>query len=103
VHPHPGPPDFESAAVPFFGFPVFLLMLVLTVALVAFLWRSGRIEAWLSGGRPSPERAAQQVLAERFARGDLSPEEFMERASVLNWTPGVPAERPGGRRRVGRR
>lgn len=46
-----------------------------------------------------PEDAAKQILAERFAHGDLSSEEFMERASVLNWTPGVEALRP---RPVGR-
>ena len=32
-----------------------------------------------------------RILAERFAKGDISTEEFMERASVLNWTPGSDA------------
>ena len=29
------------------------------------------------------------MLAERFARGDITTDEFMEKASVLNWTPGT--------------
>jgi hypothetical protein len=36
-----------------------------------------------------PEAEARRVLAERFARGDISTDEFMEKASVLNWTPGT--------------
>ena len=28
------------------------------------------------------------ILAERFARGDISSDEFLERSSMLNWTPG---------------
>ena len=34
-------------------------------------------------------RLARSILAERFARGEIDGDEFMERASVLNWTPGV--------------
>lgn len=29
-----------------------------------------------------------QILAERLARGDSSPEDFLERASMLDWSPG---------------
>lgn len=50
------------------------------------------------GGRPpwipkpaAPEDEAKRVLSERFARGDISTDEFLERASVLNWTPGTEA------------
>lgn len=45
---------------------------------------------------PAPEDAAKQILAERLARGDLAPEDFLERASMLNWTPGAidPPRRP---------
>jgi uncharacterized membrane protein len=39
----------------------------------------------------SPETEAKRVLADRFARGDISSDEFLERASVLNWTPGSDA------------
>ena len=107
--PRPGPgfdhagPGLDHAVFPFLGVSMFLLVLVLAVALLALLKRSGRLDAWFASVRPSPEQAARQVLAERFARGDLSPEEFLERASVLNWTPGVDAPAPSRtRRRVGR-
>lgn len=107
MRPHPfddhgGP--FWAADVPFFapflGGLMFLLFLTL-VALTAFaLVRSGRLGAppWVRnlGG---PEREARSILAERFARGEIEVDEFMERASVLNWTPGVePAEAPKKRR-----
>ena len=39
------------------------------------------------------------MLAERFARGDIGSDEFMERASVLNWTPGVEPAKVKGKRR----
>ena len=43
----------------------------------------------------SPEGEAKRILAERFARGDITSDEFMERASVLNWTPGSEAWNQG--------
>lgn len=68
---------------------MFLLFLLLIAGTLFYLVRSGRITPppWLSA-RTSPEFEARKVLAERFARGDISSDEFMERASVLNWTPG---------------
>lgn len=75
--------------LPFLGLLTLALLVLFSVA-AAYLLRSGKID--LSRlGRPSPEDAAKRVLAERFATGDLSPEEFMERSSLLNWTPGVAA------------
>lgn len=66
-------------------FFLFLLLLVGTFLLV----RSGRIgpPPWIAQYR-SPEAEAKRILAERFARGEIASDEFMERASVLNWTPG---------------
>lgn len=79
---------------------MFLLFLLLIGGTLFYLLRTGRISAppWLSA-RTSPEFEARKVLAERFARGDISSDEFMERASVLNWTPGVDPVRPKGKRR----
>ena len=37
----------------------------------------------------SPETEAEQILAERFARGDKPTDDFLERASVCNWTLGT--------------
>lgn len=78
-------------------------MVVLFLLLLAgtfFLVRRGHLgpPPWV--GRPglapwanhhSPEGEAKKILAERFAKGEISTDEFMERASVLNWTPGSEA------------
>jgi putative membrane protein len=45
--------------------------------------------AWLTSQDDLPETEARKILAERLARGDISTEDFFERASILNWTPGV--------------
>ena len=68
---------------------MFLLFLLLALGtLLFFLVRNGQLgsSAWAS--TRSPEAEAKRILAERFARGDIASDEFMERASVLNWTPG---------------
>ncbi|GAA1835611.1 hypothetical protein ACFFOM_09330 [Microlunatus capsulatus] len=76
----------------------FVAALVLLLALLAgvglHLLRSGRLELRGRGAGPRPEEEAKRVLAERFARGEVSGEEFMERSSLLNWTPGVDAAAP---------
>ncbi len=69
---------------------MFLLLLLLAIATVAFLRHSGRLDSMPWARRPStPEHEARSILATRFATGDISSDEFLERASVLNWTPGV--------------
>ena len=52
---------------------------------------------WVGGTR-SPEFEAKRMLAERFARGDISSDEFLERASILNWTPGTETWPPADRK-----
>jgi putative membrane protein len=100
--PHHGPHDVAAAGFfPFAGLSLFFLLLLLAAATAVYLWRTGRLDRLGSFGRPSPEQEAKRVLAERFANGDLSSEEFMERASVLNWTPGSESYPPRGRKRVG--
>jgi putative membrane protein len=71
------------------GFPMFLLFLLLVFSALFLLHRTGRIAGppWMNARR-SPESEAKRVLADRFARGEISSDEFLERASVLNWTPG---------------
>ena len=89
-------PGLHGHGEAFLLFP-FLAALVLLLALLAatglHLVRSGRLEIG-QAGRTRPEDDAKRVLADRFARGDISGEEFMERSSLLNWTPGVEAAAP---------
>jgi putative membrane protein len=100
-HHHHGPPwaagepssTFASGAVPPFapflgGVMFFLLMLLVLGTLVFFLVRHGQFGPQSLAGNRSPESEAKKILAERFARGDITSDEFMERASILNWTPG---------------
>ena len=79
---------FESslAMLPFLGSMLLLLMLVL---LALYLWRQGKLPLPKLASHRSPEALAKQILAERFARGDISSDEFLERSSILNWTPGT--------------
>lgn len=80
---------------------MFLLFLLLIAGTLFYLVRSGRLQPppWVAA-RTSPELEARRILSERFARGDISSDEFIERAAVLNWTPGVePANRPKSKRR----
>jgi uncharacterized membrane protein len=72
--------------MPFLG--TFLLLLLL--ALVGlYLWHQGKLPLPKLGSHRSPEDEAKQILAERFARGDITSDEFLERSSILNWTPGT--------------
>ena len=54
-----------------------------------YLWHQGKLPLPKLGGHRSPQEEAKGILAERFARGDISSDEFLERSSVLNWTPGT--------------
>jgi len=77
-----------------------LLLFLLLVAGSVFLMRRGAVgpPPWMAR-QPSPEHEAKRVLAERFARGDMSSDDFLERASVLNWTPGSDDWQPTKRKR----
>jgi putative membrane protein len=66
----------------------FLLLLLLALIGV-YLWRQGKLRLPTLGGVRSPEDDAKGILAERFARGDINSDEFLERASMLNWAPGT--------------
>lgn len=59
-----------------------LAVVVLVVAFLVWLVRAG---AGSSQGPPAddPERRAREILAERYARGELSTEEYRERLSQL--------------------
>ena len=86
MHGHPGL-DGGFSLLPIFG--GFLLLVILVAALAGFYrWRQGKLTLLVFASRRSPEDQAKQILADRFARGDISTDEFLERSSILNWTPG---------------
>jgi putative membrane protein len=59
--------------------PIFpLLWLLLFGGLIFAFFRFGR-----GRGRWQPERSAEGVLAERYARGEISDDEYRERLTVL--------------------
>ena len=67
-----------------------LLLAFMLLGVAVLLWRRSRLAQVLGRSSTSPELDARRTLADRFARGDIDGEEFMERASLLNWTPGLP-------------
>ena len=76
-----------------------LLLIGLAAAVTALLlWRAGRLPLRPTSGSRSADEQARHVLAERFARSDISSEEFLERCATLNWTPGI--EKPARGKRT---
>jgi putative membrane protein len=104
MNPHPplhgghgahGWAESSLSALPIFGGIAMLLLLLLALTGL-YLWRQGKLTLPKLGGVRSPEDEAKGILAERFARGDINSDEFLERASMLNWAPGtspVPSKR----------
>src|SRR5215210_2135017 len=84
-HGFPGVQESSLTALPFLA--GFLLILLLAGLTALYLWRSGRLSLPAAGRSRSPEVDARRILAERFARGDITTDDFLERASILNWTP----------------
>lgn len=74
-----------------------LIPLLILILVAFFVVRRFGPPSWVrNGGRPhgfgpsqeTPDDAARRLLSERFAKGDITVEEFLERASALNWYPG---------------
>jgi putative membrane protein len=87
--PPQGWEESSLSTLPYVG-SFLLLILILLLALTAFyLWRRGSLQLPGLGRGQSPEEDAKRILAERFARGDMTSDEFLERSSILNWTPGA--------------
>ncbi len=72
---------------PFLGaaIVVALLLLLGTVLYRAYNERAARSSL---AAVTAPDDGARRILAERFARSEMTSDEFLERASILNWTPG---------------
>src|SRR3954453_20072778 len=89
--PH-DPDGWEQHSVsmlPLLGNFLFLLVILALVLTGLYLWRTGRLPLGNLGRARSPEEEAKRILADRFAQGDISSDEFLERSSILNWTPGA--------------
>lgn len=75
----------------FAGAMVGLLLLVAVIVLAVLLLRSRRPSTARAGlsAVPSPAASAEGILSERFARGEMSPEEFVTARAALRgeWTP----------------
>lgn len=99
--PH-GPDGWEEHSVsmlPLLGSFLFLLVILALVLTGLYLWRTGKLPLGNLGKR-FPEEDAKRILAERFARGDITSDEFLERSSILNWTPGAePLPSKAGKKR----
>src|SRR6187549_2311325 len=68
----------------------FVLLMVLLLVLAALYLRHQRKLSSPSLDIPKrPEDEAKRILAEGLARGDISVDQFLERSSILNSTPGV--------------
>ncbi len=63
-----------------FFIPFFLIFWVLVVALLWGIWRRGGSRRWYRGGDGKP---AEELLADRFARGEIDEEEYNKRLEVL--------------------
>jgi putative membrane protein len=62
----------------------------LIIGFVVWLVRgSGNDRTPLSGGRPTKSASPDNILAERFARGEIEEDEFTRRREMLHTTGGV--------------
>jgi putative membrane protein len=86
--PH-GWEDHSLSVLPVIGNFLVLFLILALVLTGLYLWRTGRLPLGNLSRARSPEEDAKRILAERFARGDIATDEFMERSSMLNWTPGA--------------
>ena len=73
---------------------VFPLLLLIAVAALAFLLWRGRQPAAPLGASPAtqlqPTLNAQSILADRLARGEISPDDYRSAFTVLRETPQPP-------------
>jgi putative membrane protein len=68
-----------------FGMLSSLLFLVVVVVLIAWAVNSGILDRGNRGGSPRMQgRLAEEILKERFARGEIDVEEYEERRRILN-------------------
>lgn len=61
-------------------FPIFWILF--WIAAVTLFVKARRKGVW-GGAPPSRTASAEQILAERYARGEMDDEEYLQRSSVL--------------------
>lgn len=75
----------------FVGGLIGLLLLAALIVMAVLLIRSRRPSTAVTGipSGPSPAASAEGILSERFARGEISPEEFVTARAALRgeWIP----------------
>jgi putative membrane protein len=85
VFAHPGPghggPGWVFLLVPL----LWLIVVVAVIAIVGRRWRKGG-PPWMTARAASPSAAAEGVLAQRFANGDIDEVEYRARLEVLRAT-----------------
>lgn len=73
-----------------FGSLVFwAAVIVVIVLLIRHYGRQGSAGGAFSSPGPGPRNAAEQLLAERFARGEIDADEYRERLRVLREAAGA--------------
>lgn len=96
-----GPHEWEGSVSVLPYLAGFLLLVIAVLGLVGwYLWRSGLLTLPKLGRPQSAEDEARRILSDRFARGEISSEEFLERAGALNWSPGTETLPSRSRRRI---
>jgi putative membrane protein len=69
-----------------YGFVVLLILVGIVVALVALSRRTGR-------NGPTADTDSKELLAQRYARGEIDDEEYFQRMSVLDSNREPPPDR----------
>lgn len=64
-----------------------MILLIGVVALLIVLWRGRHPAASVAAPPASPTLNAQAILADRLARGEISPDDYRAAVAVLRETP----------------